>query len=270
MAIFNSLTFDGINSLERGVYITGECVYNAPQRAIEMIAIPGRNGALALDQGRYENIEVTYPAGVFANSQPEYAEKLREFRNLLVSRYRYVKITDTYHPDEYRLGLYKSGLEVEPHRYSTAGEFSITFDCKPQRFLIEGDEPLDFYLDPEPWTDHNGNEMTDHGGNVFYFAQMGASIENPTENESKPLLVVPRAGTVQFGNQNVTITGSGYPVYIDCDTMEVYTKNSSGAVSSASDRVSFVPNAFPTIPSGESTFFTSIADLQIIPRWWVL
>jgi hypothetical protein len=34
MAVFKSLTFDGINSLNYGIYITGEAVYNAPERAV--------------------------------------------------------------------------------------------------------------------------------------------------------------------------------------------------------------------------------------------
>lgn len=143
MAVFNSLTFDGENSLDYGVYITGEAVYNAPERAVELISIPGRNGAIALDQGRFENIEVTYPAGTFGDDQPEFASKIRAFRNTLVSRFNYVKLTDSYHPDEYRLGLYKSGLTTTPVQRSKAGEFPIVFNCKPQRFLTSGETEVD-------------------------------------------------------------------------------------------------------------------------------
>ena len=143
MAVFNSLTFDGENSLDYGVYITGEAVYNAPERAVEMISIPGRNGAIALDQGRFENIEVTYPAGTFGDDQPEFASKIRAFRNALASRFNYVKLTDSYHPDEYRLGLYKSGLTTTPVQRSKAGEFPIVFNCKPQRFLTSGETEVD-------------------------------------------------------------------------------------------------------------------------------
>lgn len=143
MAVFNSLTFDGENSLDYGVYISGEAVYDAPERAVEMISIPGRNGAIALDQGRFENIDVTYPAGAFGNDQAEFAAKMRKFRNLLASRYSYVRLTDSYHPDEFRLGLYKSGLNASPVQYGSAGQFPITFNCKPQRFLTSGEAEVD-------------------------------------------------------------------------------------------------------------------------------
>lgn len=63
-AIYKTLNFDGQSSGTYGVYITGDAVFNAPERDVEMITIPGRNGALALDNGRFENISVTYPSGL--------------------------------------------------------------------------------------------------------------------------------------------------------------------------------------------------------------
>lgn len=135
--IFKSLTFDGESSRDYGVYITGQAVYNAPERDVEMVTIPGRNGAFALDKGRFENIEVTYPAGVFANTDTEFAKAISDFRNMLCSRQGYCRLTDEYNPDEYRLAVYKSGLEVDPVQLK-AGQFDITFECKPQRYLMSG------------------------------------------------------------------------------------------------------------------------------------
>ena len=42
-----SFTFDGKSTREFGVYITGKDVFNAPERAVEMISIPGRDGEYA-------------------------------------------------------------------------------------------------------------------------------------------------------------------------------------------------------------------------------
>ena len=64
-AIFKSLTFDGIDSRTYGVYITGEAVFNAPTRRVNMIQIPGRNGLFAQDEGAFDNLTVTYPAGLY-------------------------------------------------------------------------------------------------------------------------------------------------------------------------------------------------------------
>ena len=83
--MFKSLTFDGTSSKDYGVYITGEAVFNAPERNVEMIDIPGRNGAYALDHGNFNNIEVSYPAGIFADNEEDFAQAISDFRNFLCS-----------------------------------------------------------------------------------------------------------------------------------------------------------------------------------------
>ena len=135
-----TFTFDGENSADYGLYISGDSVYNAPNREIDMVSIPGRNGQLAIDMGRYENITVTYPAFVIADTQAEFREKIRRIRNWLCSKTSYQRLTDDYNPESFRLGLYKSGLEVEPIFYNRCGEFEMSFDCQPQRFLFTGEE----------------------------------------------------------------------------------------------------------------------------------
>lgn len=177
MAVFKSLTIDGENSLDYGVFITGKAVYNAPGRVVDMVTIPGRNGSLVIDQGRFENIEITYPAGAFGTTQTEYSSVMRAFRNFLASRYRYVRLEDDYHPDEYRLGLFKSGLEADPVSMSRAGEFDIVFDCKPQRFLKSGEIPVS----GADWTNvqtASGSVVTiDNSGNPLGIKSLTASIE---------------------------------------------------------------------------------------------
>lgn len=177
-AIFKTLTFDGMSSRNYGVYITGEAVYNAPERDVEMITIPGRNGSFAKDNGRFQNIEVTYPAGIAADSQTDFADAISDFRNMLCSRDGYCRLTDDYNPDEFRMAVYKSGLEVDP-ALLRAGEFEITFECKPQRFLTSGETKS---------TIANGGTIT-----------------NPTRFPSKPLLEAVGYGDIEVGGGIVTI-----------------------------------------------------------------
>jgi len=176
--IFKALEFDGESSKQYGVYITGEAVYNAPERQVEMIAIPGRNGAYALDKGRFENIEVTYPAGIFADNELDFAEAISDFRNFLCSKKGYVRLTDDYNPTEYRMAIYKSGLEVTPAQLR-AGEFEITFECKPQRWLLSGETAMS--------------------------VTSGDEINNPTLFDSSPLLEVEGYGDIGIGSQSITL-----------------------------------------------------------------
>ena len=248
MAVFNSFTFDGQSSLDSGIYITGEAVFNAPERVVEMISVPGRNGALAIDQGRFENIEVTYPAGCFASNMADYADKVSQFRNILASRYTYKRLTDTYHPDEFRLGLYRSGLEVDSVRYNTAGEFDITFDCKPQRWLVNGETSQTF---------------TGSG-----------TITNPTLFPSRPLLAVTGSGILTLGSQTMTIiarSSSSSVIYIDCETQESWEVVSSAKVS-RNDYIQNAGESFPVLSAGSNTvgLGSGITRVVITPRWWRL
>ena len=179
MALFKSLKFDGEDSLDYGVHITGESVYNAPERDVEMIQVPGRNGEYALDHGRFNNIEVSYPAGMGEVSQEEFASKLSAFRNALASKRGYYRLEDDYHLDEYRMGIYKSGLEVSPVQYGRAGEFNLVFNCKPQRFLKSGEQATEFTQD--------------------------GTINNPTLFESKPLLELYGYGTLNVNGSEIKL-----------------------------------------------------------------
>lgn len=177
---YKTFTFDGQNSGSYDVYITGEAVYNAPERTVEMITIPGRDGDLALDKGRFENIPVKYPAGMFGDDQSAFAAKVRAFRNMMASRVGYCRLEDEYNPDEYRLALYKSGLEVEPVPFQRAGEFDILFDCNPFRFLKSGEAAV---------------AVANNG-----------TLTNPTLFESKPLLEVKGSGNINLGSDTIKVT----------------------------------------------------------------
>lgn len=176
--IFKGLTFDGVDSTKYGVYITGEAVYNAPMRDVEMIEIPGRNGAYALDKGRFTNIEVTYPAGIYGKDESEFAQAISDFRNALCSRKGYCRLTDGYNSNEYRMAVYSSGLEVSPALLK-AGQFDITFNCKPQRFLTSGE------------TQSN--------------VTSGATITNPTLFDSEPLLRVLGYGKITVNTSDIVV-----------------------------------------------------------------
>lgn len=197
-AIFKALTFNGESSRNYGVYITGEAVYNAPSRDVEMITIPGRNGSFPLDHGRFENIEVTYPAGVFADNEADFADAISDFRNMLCSASGYCRLEDEYNPDEYRLAVYKSGLEVEPAALK-AGEFDITFECKPQRYLKSGETPV---------------TMTS-----------GGTLTNPTKFKASPLLGVEGYGNIYLAGQTITVNDLPYG---HIETSELVTRDRGG------------------------------------------
>jgi len=177
-ALFKGLTFGDVDSRDFGVYITGAGVFNAPSRDVEMVEIPGRNGAYALDKGRFGNIEVTYPAGLFGIDEADFADAISNFRNALASKKGYQRLTDDYNPTEYRMAVFAAGLQVTPSRLK-AGEFDITFNCRPQRYLTSGETAVT--------------------------VTSGGTITNPTLFDASPLLLVDGYGSINLGGDAVTI-----------------------------------------------------------------
>lgn len=176
--IQKNLYVDGINLANYGLYVTGQSVYNAPQRDVELVAIPGRNGDYIIDNGRFQNIEVTYPAGLREDTT-DFATRVAEIRNILASRHRYVRIEDDYNPDEYREGMFVSGLEVTPACDNIAGQFDLVFNCKPQRFLKSGETAVS--------------------------VASGGTITNPTLFESKPLIEIKGSGELSVNGYGISV-----------------------------------------------------------------
>jgi len=178
---FKGFTFDSKSSKDFGVYLTGVTVFDAPVRDVEMITIPGRNGTYARDGGRFDNIEVKFRASAVGDDQTDFATGISNLRNYLCSKTGYKRLEDEYNPDEYRMAVYKSGLEVSPILLEK-GTFDITFDCKPQRFLKSGE---------------TATSVANNG-----------TISNPTLFDSHPLLQFTSngsAGTINLGTQQIKV-----------------------------------------------------------------
>lgn len=179
MAIRNSIIFGGIDSADFGIYISGEGVFNAPKRDIEMIDVPGRNGEIAIDQGRWENIEVIYPAFNYEPDMESFRQALSDYRNAICSKAGYQRLTDTFHPDEYRMAIFTDVFSVNPIKYNTAARFDLKFNAKPQRWLISGETPI---------------SVAD-----------GDTLTNPTPYDASPLIAVEGYGTIEFNGYQIEL-----------------------------------------------------------------
>lgn len=230
----NSIIFGGVNSADFGIYIGGEGTFDAPKRDVEMISIPGRNGALALDKGRYENIEVTYSAFNYETDLATFAKQLSDFRNAICSQKGYQRLTDTFHLEEYRMAAYIDGLEIKPINFNTASTFDIVFNCKPQRYLLDGEEAID--------------------------VDSGDVILNPTLFESSPMLEV---GDYGYGD----ISFNGNTIHIEDGTIGDITLV-NGKTEVVSSLQTYHPlNSAELLNVGDSIFVKEITGhVQLTPK----
>lgn len=177
--LYKGFTFGDISSKAYGVYITQEAAYDAPERDTEVVEIAGRNGAYILDKGRYKNITVSYKCGIALDDEQSFESAIRTFRNALASKAgKYVRLEDEYNTNEYRQAAFLGGIEVDMSD-RRAGEFTVEFDCMPQRFLKSGETAVS--------------------------VASGGTITNPTLFESHPLLQVWGYGNINLNDETIII-----------------------------------------------------------------
>ena len=232
----NYFTFGGVDCRTYGVFITGTGTYNAPERDYETIAVPGRDGAVLGAEKRLQNIELVYPAFISSSFKTNVAG----FKAAMLSKIGYQRLTDTYHPDEFRMAFYKGGMEVEARTQHDAGEFDVEFECKPQRYLTSGES-------------------------VTTLTAAG-TISNPTSFDARPLIKVTGYGALTVNSDVITIASSSNTFcVIDSELMDCYknTVNMNGLVT-------FSTNDFPVLVPGSNSisFANTITKVEITPRWW--
>lgn len=230
------LTIDGKSTEDFNTWISGGGTYNSPERDVDTIEVAGRNGDLVIDNGRYRNIEVEYECFI----TERFGYNIHALRAYLGSLIGYKRLCDTYHPDVYRMALFSAGVDVKTTARNLAGEFTLSFNCKPQRFLVSGEMPVSFTED--------------------------GTIMNFTSFEAKPLLRVYGTGTIGVGSETITITTADEYTDIDCDLMDAYKGSTN-----CNANITLDSGSFPTLPSGESgVTLDGVTQIDIYPRWYTL
>lgn len=234
----NWFTFNGKSSKDFGVYISGLNTFGAPERDVETISISGRNGDLTLDNGRYKNIDISYPAFIF----DRFDNNIEGLRNFLLSQKGYQRLEDTYHPDEYRMARYKGGFSAKVIDELYAGEFDLTFDCYPQRYLKSGEQVITITTD--------------------------SSIYNEYMQVAKPLIRAYGTGTFTIDDISVQITTADDYTDIDCELQEAYKDD---LTTNCNANIVLLNGDFPSLTSGDNEItLDGVTQLEIKPRWWIL
>ena len=188
----NYFTLDGVDSRDFGVYISGQGTFSAPARSYELLPVPGRNGDLVGTEKRFENGELTYPAFIYAN----FKQNIADFRAFLNSLFGYHRLVDSYQPNEFRMVFFQGEFDPDVTAKNDAASFDITFNCKPQRFLLSGEQATTLTAD--------------------------GTITNPTRFNSQPLLRVYGTGDLGINGDTITISQADVYTDIDCEMMDAY------------------------------------------------
>lgn len=248
----NYITFDGMNLADFGLRCSGAGTYGSPERDVDEEEVPGRDGNLIFDNGRFKNIDIEYGVSLLGDNEEDYTRRIQALRAFLSSRRGYKRLQDTYRPEEYRLAQFSNGVDPGDEIMLRGSSFNLKFNCKPQRFLLSGELKKEY--------------------------STSGTIYNPTFFDSKPLVRVSferpgtDTGTVVVNGTTITIVLGSLPdtlsyVDIDSEMLDSY----SGA-SNCNDCVILTNNEFPVLSPGANniTIDGNITSVTITPRWYTV
>ena len=241
----NYFKFNNVKSSDLGVFIQSKNIYSAPKYDVALTSIPGRNGDLISPNGRFSNGTISYTCFVTAKTIRELSDKITLVKNWLYSEPdKYHELIDTYDSKFKRMAVFNSKLDIE-EEINKIGTFTVTFSCKPQRYLLTG-------LVGETHTE-------------------SFTLINPYPLNAKPYLKITGTGditfTIQSTSKNKTWTMTAIGPYIECDSelMNFYR-----GTDLKNDKVS--GDGFPELSPGSNTvsWTGNITKVEIIPRWVTL
>ena len=212
-------------------FVLNRIGFNAPERDYERFPVPGRNGELTVDNGRWKNTSGYYQCFI---QHGNFAKK-NEVQDWLSSP-GYHRLEDTMDKGVFRLARYV-GLEEKKVKDNDIARFDLSFDAMPQKWLVSGEETI---------------TLTSAG-----------TLHNPTRHEAQPLITLSGNGTLTVNGDTVTIADNSGTIILDSETGRAYA--------GTTPKDSKVTGDCPVLVSGDNTIsFTGFASVDIKPRWWTL
>ena len=226
------ITWDGTTSDSIGVIVERIPSRYIPARRFSPQAVAGRNGNILLVDKTFPNVEQEYEVYLSAET-PGLPTVARACAEWLMSPEGYAVLTDSYDTTVYREAYIMGGFDIE-NILNQFGRCTITFSCKPQKFLMSGTASVD--------------------------VTGGGSITNPTPFEARPIIIVSGVGEIVINGKAIEIIESVSNFTINCETME------------ADDNSKIYCMDFPYLSGGANTITcdNTITALSLVPRWWTL
>lgn len=231
--------FNGVVSIDEQLIITNKDTYKGASRDLTFTEIPGRSGDLITDNRRYKNAKITYEVAALEgiHTIPEIAHRVKGW---LLSEVGYFPLYDSYDPNYFRLASYSDEFDLE-QELPALGSSSISFNCKPFRYSIEGQRAI-----------------------ILTTAQ---TVRNPEFFPASPYIKITGEGDITLSINADSFVFSGVDGYIEVDSegMRAYkgARNENGKM--------YTPT-FPKLYKGDNaiSWSGSVQSVEIIPRWCCL
>lgn len=236
------LVFKNYSSLEFGLLIKEKGSYNAAARDVSYTAIPGRNGDLITDNGRYKNISIPYKFTLLNHSEEDFSSKAHQIKGWLLSEQGYFKLWDSYDSRYFRFACYSDEMNIE-QQLEAVGELTLSFNCKPFKYSFEGQKTV---------------TLSEAG-----------TIYNAELFDSAPYIKVVGNGTVTLNINDSAFLIKDIDEYIELD---FEMPNAFKGLQPKNNKVSGADMSTFRFKSGFNniSWVGNVEKLEIIPRWCCL
>lgn len=226
---FNNTAFSTYNT-----FFDGSQLFDTPDKDVTFYSVVGKNGDLSISNDRYKNVEIDVNCFIRRN----FIENYNNLMNYLYSQEGYCRFETSKEPEIYRMAQFVKAVEPQTGAFLHYGNFTLTFNCKPQKWLKSGETPIS--------------------------VTSSSTITNPTLMNAKPLLEVTGTGTITINDSILVLSENTSTTYIDCEIQDAY----EGTINRNPDLD--VTNGFPELVSGDNTISVEGCSVNLIPRWWRL
>ena len=239
--------YNGMNSRDYGLTVSGEDTWTRPQPDITRIAVPGRNGDLIQLGNRYQNLDITYHCGIVKNLRTNFDA----FNAALLASPGYHRLEDSYHPEYYRMAVFESALDPDVKQRGIVGEVDIEFNCKPHLFLKTGEIEQTMTVDS---VIYNPTPYTASPSIRFSFSNGG------------------EGGSITINGRTISVQAphTVEDIVIDCAKQDIYlldTRQNLNNLFVLSDG-----EFFELYPGRNSVYFTGMSSnvIYVTPNWWTV
>ena len=271
--------FNGISSKDVGIEVETYPRYEIPEKNVTTYEIPGRNGNIVVDNGTFKNAITSYDVS-FLTEDGEYNSQIHKIAAWLYSPSGYAVLEDSYDIEHYRMARISSSTDFE-NLFNKAGKATLEFDCKPQRFLKNGDKSRIIK------TETNAVISTKLHNPTLFNSNPIIKIYNQSKSDTAKRISYFKIGdtTIKFSDLIQDATKLSYDlinIVIDFETHNAYYYNSNDeeskkyalsayAYSKLFDKcINLVPGDNLITLNLVSVSANDTVYIEIIPRWWTL